>query len=56
MSLFGFIINELVLHYWLEDSADDSTTPLSEEWPGHEMKSVIQGLLVDRIGKHVGIT
>ena len=41
--------------YWLEDSADDSTTPLSEEWPGHEMKSVIQGLLVDRIGKQVGV-
>ncbi len=41
--------------YWLEDSADDSTTPLSEEWPGHEMKSVIQGLFVDRIGKQVGV-
>lgn len=41
--------------YWLEDYADDSTTPLNEEWPGHEMKSVIQGLFVDRIGRQVGI-
>ena len=39
--------------YWLEDAVDLSISSL---FSGHEMKSVIQGLLVDRIGKHVGIT
>ena len=41
--------------YWLEDSEDDSTSYYSSDWPGHEMNSVIQGLLVDRIGKQVGV-
>ena len=42
--------------YWLEDSEDDSTEFFNVDWPGHKMKSVIQGLLVDRIGRQVAMT
>ncbi|MDR2407532.1 MAG: hypothetical protein LBE13_05410, partial [Bacteroidales bacterium] len=40
--------NALGTPYCLEDFVDDgNTNAISEVWPGHEMKSVIQGLLVD---------
>lgn len=40
--------------YWLEDSEDaENTGSLEEEWPGHTMQSVIQGLCVDAIGRHL---
>ena len=42
--------------YWLEDFVDDQLAgALSEAWPGHAMKSVIQGLCVDRIGRQLGV-
>jgi hypothetical protein len=42
------ICNALGTTYWLEDFVDDGdTNAVSEIWPGHEMKSVIQGLLVN---------
>ena len=37
--------------YWLEDFVDDTIINGYDYWPGHEMKSVIQGLLVDRTGR-----
>ena len=42
---------------WLEDFENDQVTgAFSVDWPGHKMKSVIQGLCVDRIAVCAGIT
>ena len=42
--------------YWLEDFEDDQATgAFSVDWPGHKMKSVLQGLCVDRIGMQLGV-
>jgi hypothetical protein len=42
--------------YWLEDEAEDSKTDYqSEKWLGHSMLMVMQGLLVDRIGRQLNM-
>jgi hypothetical protein len=52
---YGYLPQAVGTPYWLEDFADDSTNALSSDWPGHTMKSVLQGLLVDRIGRQLGV-
>lgn len=41
--------------YWLEDAVEISESSINNIFSGHEMKAVMQGLLVDRISKQVGI-